>query len=57
VNYLVVFTLLPDQYRAVAHILSHSVSSAFGAKSDFKNKCRARAGFRLVISGPGRVQA
>jgi len=26
-----------------AHILTHSVNLAFGPKSGFKNKCRARA--------------
>jgi len=37
--------------------LNLSVNLAFGPKSGFKNKCRARAGFGLVISGSGRVQA
>ena len=32
---------------AVAHILTPSVYLAFGPKSGFKNKCRARAGFGL----------
>jgi len=44
-------------YSAVAHILTTSVNVAFRPKSGFKNKCRARAGFGLVISGSGRVQA
>jgi len=43
-------------YSAVAHILTPSVNLAFGSKSGFKNKCRARAGFGLVISGSCRVQ-
>jgi len=51
------FTFLRHQYPAVAHILTHSVNLAFGPKSGFKNKCRARAGFGLVISGLGRVRA
>jgi len=34
-------------YFAVAHILTSSVNLAFGPQSGFKNKCRARAGFRL----------
>jgi len=42
---------------AVAHILTPLVNLAFGPKSGFKNKCRTRAGFRLVISGSGWVQA
>ena len=42
---------------AVAHILTPSVNLAFGRKSGFKNKCRARAGFGLVILGSSRVQA
>jgi len=37
-------------YSAVAHILTPLVNLAFRPKSDFKNKCRARAGFGL---GPG----
>jgi len=44
-------------YSAVEHILTPSVNLAFRPKSGFKNKCRARAGFGLVISGSGRVQA
>jgi len=44
-------------YSAVAHILTPSVNLAFKPKSGFKNKCRARAVFGLVISGSGRVQA
>jgi len=44
-------------YSAVAHILTPSVNLAFGPKSGFKNKCRVRPGFGLVISGSGRVQA
>jgi len=43
-------------YSAVAHILTSLVNLAFKPKSGFKNKCRTRAGFRLVISGSGRVQ-
>jgi len=42
-------------YSAVAHILTPLVYLASRPKSGFKNKCRARAGFGLVISG--RVQA
>jgi len=34
-------------YSAVAQILTPSESLAFGPKSGFKNKCRARAGFGL----------
>ena len=44
-------------YSAVAHILTPSVNLAFESKSGFKNKCRARAVFGLVISGSGRFQA
>jgi len=44
-------------YSIVAHILTPSVNLAFRPKSGFKNKCRARAGFGLVISDSGRVQA
>jgi len=44
-------------YSAVAHILTPLVNLAFRPKSGFKNKCRARAGFGLVISGSDRVQA
>ena len=44
-------------YSAVAHIVTPLVNLAFRSKSGFKNKCRTRAGFRLVISGSGRVQA
>jgi len=44
-------------YSAVAHILTLSVNLAFRPKSGFKNKCPARAGFGLVISGSDRVQA
>ena len=36
-------------YSAVAHILAPSVNLAFRPESVFKNKCRARAAFRLVI--------
>jgi len=43
-------------YSAVAHILTPSVNFAFGSKSGFKNKCRARAAYGLDISGSGRVQ-
>jgi len=34
-------------YSAVAHILAPSVNLAFRPKTGFRNKCRARAGFRL----------
>ena len=34
-------------YSSVAHIVTPLVNSAFRPKSGFKNKCRARAGFRL----------
>jgi len=44
-------------HSTVAHILTPSVDLAFGPKSGFKNNCRARSGFGLVISGSGRVQA
>jgi len=44
-------------YSAVAHISTPSVNLTFGPKSGFKNKCRPRAGFGLVISASGRVQA
>jgi len=44
-------------FSAVAHILTRSETLAFRPKSGFKNKCQARAGFGLVISGSGRVQA
>jgi len=43
-------------YSAVAHILTPSVNWAFRPKSGFKNKCRARAVFGLVISGSVRIQ-
>jgi len=42
---------------AVAHIWTPSVNLVFRPQSGFKNKCRARAMFRLVHSGYGRVQA
>ena len=42
---------------AGAHILTPSLNVAFRPKSGFKSKCRARTGFRLVISGSGDVQA
>ena len=44
-------------YSAVAHIFTPLVTMAFGSKSGFKNKCRARAGFGLEVSGSGRIQA
>jgi len=44
-------------HSAVAHILTPSVNLAFRPTSGYKNKCRARAGFGLMISGSGRVQA
>jgi len=44
-------------YAVVLHIWTPSVNLAFTPKSGFKNKCRARTGFGLVISGWGRVQA
>jgi len=34
-------------YPALAHILTHSLNLAFGPKSGFKNKRRARSGFGL----------
>jgi len=41
-------------YSAVAHILTPSVNWAFRPKLEFKNKCRARAGFGFDIwLGPG----
>jgi len=55
VNYLVMSTFLRHEYPAVAHVLTHSAILAFGPKSDFKHNLQARAGFRLVISGSGRV--
>jgi len=44
-------------YSTVAHILTPSVNLALRPKSGFKNKCLARSGFGLAISGSGRVQA
>jgi len=44
-------------YSAVAHFLTPSVNLAFGPKSGFKDKYRARAVFGLVVLGSGRVQA
>ena len=44
-------------YTTVAHIRTHSVNSAFGPKSGFKNKRQARAGLWLVMSDAGRVRA
>ena len=44
-------------YSAVARILTPLVNLAFKPRSGFKNKCQTRAGFRLVISGSGQVQA
>jgi len=44
-------------YSAVAHILTPLVNLAFRPQSGFKNKCRARGGFGLVILGSGQVQA
>jgi len=44
-------------HSAVAHIITSSVNLAFRPKPGYKNKCRARAGFELMISGSGRVQA
>ena len=44
-------------YRAVPHILAHSVKLDFGPKSSFRNEFRAWAGFGIVISGTGRVRA
>jgi len=38
-------------HSAVAHILTPSVNLAFRPKSRYKNKCRARTGFGLMISG------
>jgi len=57
VNYLVIFTLLRHQYPAVGHILTRLVNSAFDPKSGFKNKSRARARFKIVNFGSGRVRA
>jgi len=42
--------MLRHQYYAVTHILTYSVTLAFGPKSGFK-KSQVRAGFGLVISG------
>ena len=39
------------------YVLTPSVNLAFRPKSGFKNKCRSRAGFGLIISGSCRVQA
>jgi len=39
------------------YVLTTSVNLAFRCKSGFKNKCRSRAVFGLVISGSDRVQA
>ena len=36
-------------YSAVAHIVTPLVNLAFRSKSGFKNICRTRAGFSLVI--------
>ena len=44
-------------YSAVTRIVTSLVNLAFRPKSGFKNKCRTRAGFRLVISGSDLVQA
>ena len=44
-------------YSGVAHIVTLLVNLALRPKSGFKNKCRTRAGFSLVILGLGRVQA
>ena len=44
-------------YSAIAHIATPLVKLAFRPKSGFKNKCRTQTGFRLVMSGSGRVQA
>jgi len=44
-------------YSAVGHILTPLVNLAFEPTWGFKNKCRTRAGFGLVISGSGWVQA
>jgi len=41
-------------YSTVVHILTRSETLAFRPKSGLKNKCRAQAGFGLVISVPGR---
>jgi len=42
-----------DPTVVLAHISTHSVIFAFGPKSGFRNKCRAPAGFGVVISGSG----
>ena len=44
-------------YSAIEHIVTPLVNLASRPKSGFKNKFGTRAGFRLVISGSGRVQA
>ena len=44
-------------YFTIEHILTLSAHMAFGHKSSFKNKCRARSGFGLVVSGAVQVQA
>jgi len=54
-NYLVMSTLLCQQYPTVAHILIHSVNLPFGLESGFKNKVSGLAGIGPVISGSGRV--
>jgi len=37
-------------YSVVVHIFTRSETLAFRPKSGFKNKCRTRSGFELVIS-------
>ena len=43
--------------RSCAYLETPLVNLTFRPKTGFRNKCRARAGFGLVISGSGRVQA
>ena len=38
------------------YVLTPSVNLAFRPKSGFKNKCRSRAGFGLMISRSGRIK-
>jgi len=42
-----VYFATPPMPVIVTHILTHSVNLDFWTKSGFKNKCQARAGFRL----------
>ena len=62
---MVVITSCTCSYNRTLHFLIprscvylHSLGKfGFRAKSGFKNKCWARAGFGLVISGSGQVRA